>query len=242
LTNPSRAVADFAELQAALRHEFRDPTLLRLALTHPSVSQDQADPTRDNQRLEFLGDAVLELVLTQSLYEQFPQLDEGALTKARAHMVNRRTLADHGRRLGLGAYLILSRGEEATGGRARPAALADAFEALVGAIFLDGGFAAAREFVLWQFPDATGPVEQAPVLDNPKGELQEKLQAQSPEPVRYRVEAVTGPDHDREFECSVHWRGEELGRGRGRSKKDAESQAARAALERFAGIGPAPSA
>src|SRR5208283_2172498 len=140
-----------AELQTHLGYTFRDESLLRLALTHPSVAHESGEPTAHNQWLEFLGDAVLQLILTQQLYEKFPAFDEGPLTKARAKLVNRRTLAEHARSLGLGAHLVLSRGEETNGGRERASALADAFEALLGAIFQDGGFEAAREFILREF-------------------------------------------------------------------------------------------
>jgi len=173
---------------------------------------------------------VLQLVLTDELYEKFPAMGEGPLTKARAQMVNRRALAKQGRRLGLGEHLILSRGEEASGGRERPSALADAFEALLGAIFLDGGFKAARDFVLRQFHEEFGELEVIPNLENPKGELQELLQANSTEAPQYQLESVSGPDHDRLFESAVYHQGVELGRGRGKSKKEAESQAALVAL------------
>ncbi len=183
-----------------------------------------------NQRLEFLGDAVLQLVLTEELYRKFPGVDEGPLTKARAQMVNRRSLAEQGRRIGLGEHLVMSRGEELNRGRERPSALADAYEALLGALFLDGGFAAAQRIILAQFHSQVGELEAIPNLENPKGELQEMLQAHSPEPVQYELASVTGPDHDRLFECAVYYRGEELGRGVGKSKKEAESKAALKAL------------
>src|SRR5205807_2139566 len=186
-----------------------------------------------NQRLEFLGDAVLQLVLTSELYEKFPVMGEGPLTKARAQMVNRRALAKQGRRLGLGEHLILSRGEEASGGRERPSALADAYEALLGAIFLDGGFDAAQEFILRQFRGAFGQLSVIPILENPKGELQEFLQSSSSEAPQYHVISATGPDHDRVFECTVHHGGIELARGQGKSKKAAESEAALAALAKL---------
>jgi len=141
-------MSSLAELQSRLGHTFRDESLLRLALTHPSVAHDANAPLPHNQRLEFLGDSVLGLVLSRELYGSFPEADEGALTKSRARLVNAGSLAAHGRTLGLGEHLILSRGEENAGGRERASALADAFEALLGAIFVDGGYAAAREFVL----------------------------------------------------------------------------------------------
>src|SRR5262249_51095180 len=137
------------------------------------------------------------------------------------------------RRLGLGKHLILSRGEELHGGRDRPSALADSFEALLGAIFLDGGFEAAREFILRQFQTAFGTLSVIPLLENPKGELQELLQSCSSEAPRYHVVSATGPDHDRVFECTVHHAGLELARGQGKSKKAAESEAALAALAKL---------
>ena len=211
-------------------YTFRDGELLRLALTHPSVTHESSALIFHNQRLEFLGDAVLSLVLTQELYEKFESFGEGPLTKARAQMVNRRSLADQARRLRLGEHLVLSHGEEISGGRARQSSLADAFEALLGALFLDGGYEAAREFILKNFRDVFGEQAEIPNLENPKGELQEMLQEKSAEAPRYELLSVTGPDHDRVFECAVLHGGVELGRGKGKSKKAAESEAAVAAL------------
>lgn len=222
-----------ADVQIHLSYTFRDEGLLRLALTHPSVAHEGGAPVPHNQRLEFLGDAVLQLVLTRELYEKFPAFDEGPLTKARAKLVNRRTLAEHARALDLGPHLILSRGEEMHGGRERPSALADTFEALLGAIFLDGGYGAAREFILREFSAAFGKLTAPPTIENPKGELQELLQARSPESPQYHVVSTTGPDHDRVFECIVQHKGVELARGRGKSKKAAESEAALTALKKL---------
>jgi ribonuclease III len=217
-------------LEGLLRYSFRDPGLLRLALTHPSVSHESPGIVAHNQRLEFLGDAVLGLILTCHLYEKFPDIEEGPLTKARAQMVNRRTLATQARRLELGQVLVMSRGEDASGGRDRQSALADAFEAVIGAIFLDGGYQAAEQFVLRAFRDGFGELTVIPNLENPKGELQELLQADSPDAPQYEQISVNGPDHDRVFECAVLHHGTELGRGQGKSKKEAEGQAAVAAL------------
>src|SRR4029077_20522094 len=172
-------VSDYQALQTRVGYTFRDLSLLRLALTPPSVAHEQGVPVQTNQRLEYLGDAVLQLVLTRELYEKFPAFGEGPLTKARAKLVNRRTLAEHARQLGLGSHLILSRGEELHGGRERLSALADTFEALLGAIFLDGGFQAACDFILGQVRDAFGELSALPILENPKGELQELLQSVS---------------------------------------------------------------
>jgi ribonuclease-3 len=227
---PARAVAEYDELQARLNYRFENARLLQLALTHPSVAHEHGAPTETNQRLEFLGDAVLQLVLTRELYDKYPEVDEGPLTKARAKLVNRRTLAERARHLGLGQSLILSRGEDLNGGRERPSALADTFEALLGAILLDGGFDAARQFILAQFPSAFGEVTVIPSLENPKGELQEYLQSVSSHAPQYQMASATGPDHDRVFECLVLHGGVELARGQGKSKKEAESNAALAAL------------
>jgi ribonuclease-3 len=226
-------VDEFGSLQEALGYRFKDAVLLRLALTHPSVGHEQAAHVQHNQRLEFLGDSVLELVLTQDLYHRFPRLGEGTLTKTRARLVNRRFLAQSARRLDLGRHLILSRGEAQHGGRERSSILADAFEAVVGALFLDAGFDVAREFVLRHFADELASVTVTPGEVNPKGELQERLQAESTEAPEYRVENATGPDHDRVFECAVYHRGAVLGRGHGKSKKLAETEAAIAALKRL---------
>lgn len=221
---------DLSGLEDILGYHFSDPRLLELALTHPSITHDRGAGTPHNQRLEFLGDAVLQLVLTLELYEKFPVQDEGPLTQARAEMVNRRTLASQSRALSVGRFLRMSRSEASTGGRDRSSALADVFEAVVGAIFLDGGLDPARQFVLRRFREAFGQLEALPSLHNPKGELQEMLQAESAEPPGYDLISVSGPDHDRVFECAVRYRGETLGRGIGKTKKAAESEAARQAL------------
>ena len=225
-------MADLSTLQAKLGYAFRNEELLKLALTHPFWAQEQTSATvPHNQRREFLGDSVIGAVLTRELYDKFPKVSEGPLTKARAQLVNRKTLADQGRRLNLGEHLILSRGEESHGGRNRDSALADAFEAVVGAIFLDSSFETARDFVLRKFRDSFGELTAIPNLENPKGELQELLQATSPEAPQYELISASGPDHDRVFECVVRHCGVELGRGIGKSKKAAESAAALVALE-----------
>ena len=227
-------MSDPAELKNRLGHAFRDENLLRLALTHPSVAHDANAPLPHNQRLEFLGDSVLGLILSRALYEKFPAADEGVLTKSRAKLVNAAALAGHARALGLGAQLILSRGEENSGGRDRASALADAFEALLGAIFLDGGFDAAREFVLREFAADIRELAVPAGIENPKGELQELLQAKSPVAPVYELVSADGPDHDRNFICAVRHDGVELARGSGKSKKAAESDAALAALRNLA--------
>lgn len=227
-------MSELDAFQVRLGYLFRNEQLLCLALTHPSLAHDQNKPLPHNQRLEFLGDAVLGVILSRHLYETLPGADEGILTKSRAKLVNAGALAIHARALGLGPHLVLSRGEENMGGRERESTLADGFEALVGAIFLDGGFEAAREFVLRQFAEdfTTLPAEPAGI-ENPKGELQELLQSRSPNAPHYQMLSATGPDHDRQFECAVMHDGAELARGHGKSKKAAESEAALAALKKL---------
>ena len=228
-------MSDLAAFQARLQYQFQDVALLRQALTHPSVSHDGDRAAQHNQRMEFLGDAVLGLVLTRELYVRFPEASEGPLTKGRAQMINRRTLADQARRIDLQDFLIMSRGEEANSGRGRTSALADGFEAVVGAIFLDGGYEAAQAFIVRSFHEAFGEWTSLPTLDNPKGELQEILQASSPNSPEYVVVCVSGPEHDRMFDCVVRHEGKELGRGSGKSKKAAQSEAALSALKNLRG-------
>ena len=229
---------DLATLQQSIGHSFQNEEMLRLALTHSSIAHEQNASTPHNQRLEFLGDAVLGLVLSEQLYLKFGAADEGLLTKARARLVNARSLADHGRAINLGDYLILSRGEENTGGRTRPSILTDAYEALVGAIFLDGGFAAAQVFVLREFTADLKELILPAGIENPKGELQEILQARSPAAPVYQLISAVGPDHDRDFTCAVLHDGVELAQGMGKSKKAAESEAAEAALKKLREAGP----
>ena len=224
-----------AALQKRIGYRFQDENLLRLALTHPSVAHERGKDVPHSQRLEFLGDAVLGLVLTHGLYERFPDSEEGPLTKSRAKLVNRTTLAEHGRALGLGEQLIMGRGEEASGGRDRDSALADAFEAVLGALYLDGGFDITWEIILREFSPSFSRIAALEGIENPKGELQELLQARSTEAPEYHIVSASGPDHDRVFECTVHHGGLELARGVGKSKKAAESEAAMAALKKLRG-------
>ena len=220
-----------ATIQRRLAYTFRRPELLELSLTHPSACADASGSAQSNQRLEFLGDAVLQLVLTSELYRKFPGRDEGDLSKTRAWLVNGATLAAHGRALQLGALLRLGRGEEKSGGRDRDSSLADAFEALLGAVYLDGGYTKARAVILGLFGDALHGDDAGQFVGNPKGELQELLQARSDAGPEYRLLETSGPDHARRFACVVRHRGQELARGEGASKKAAEVAAADAALK-----------
>ncbi len=217
-------------LETILGHTFHDPTLLQLALTHGSIGYENQRPLPDNQRLEFLGDAVLQLALSDLLYQKLPQADEGVLTKARAQIVSTKALARLARRIGLGSYLRMGRGEEASGGRDRDSSLADALEAIAGAIHLDGGSQAALRFTAHLFADDIDALRHGPLESNPKGELQEMIQSVSTTAPHYEIIGAEGPDHAKNFIATVHWLKIELGRGTGRSKKEAEVQAAQAAL------------
>lgn len=218
-------------LQRRLGHVFREPDLLLCAVTHPSYLQDHPEIEDNNQRLEFLGDAVLQLILTEELFQLFPEDREGLLSKRRATLTKGTFLAALAREIGLDTCLRLSPGEEASGGRQRAAALEDACEALLGALYLDAGLPVAREVVLRLY----GPLEQRLVgnldADNPKGRLQELIQPRHGNgALRYEVAQVAGEDHDREYEATVFINDRPLGKGRGKSKKHAEEAAAKAAL------------
>ncbi|TLD72701.1 ribonuclease III [Phragmitibacter flavus] len=217
-------------LEARLPHRFADPALLRQALTHSSAGFDLRKRIADNQRQEFLGDAVLQLVLSAKLYQLYPGEDEGLLTKLRTRLVQTGALARVARTLKLGPSIQMSRGEEANGGRERDNILADAMEAIIGAVFVDGGYQAATAFIekLWESELAS--VAAAPVEHNPKGQLQEILQDHSGKPPVYEIISSEGPDHLKNFNAKVSWNGVELGQGAGKSKKEAQTAAALEAM------------
>jgi ribonuclease-3 len=217
-------------LEERMGYKFRNSLLLAEALTHPSISLERRNYPFDNQRLEFLGDSVLQLVVTEHLYRLFPDFSEGQLTKLRTRIVSRTALKGNAISMGLGKYLMMARGEEASGGRQRASTLADAFESLIGAIYLDGGFEAARHFILREIRATFDEIQEAPSEINPKGQLQELLQALGSSAPRYELVGQKGPEHSKEFVCRVIWEGNELGRGSGPSKKAAEVGAAEAAL------------
>lgn len=217
-------------IEEALGYEFRDPKLLRLALTHRSVSSE--DPSRhDNERLEFLGDAVLQLVITDLLYERYPHLAEGQMAKVRAAVVSRPTLAEVARSVELGRHIELALGEERTGGREKDSILADAVEAVIGAIYLDSDLEAATKMILAHWGERVADRSKSPGVKDFKTRLQEHLARDGLRP-EYDVEG-SGPDHDRHFIAVVTVDGEQLGRGEGGSKKSAEQAAAEEALLRL---------
>ncbi|TDA65648.1 MAG: ribonuclease III [Clostridia bacterium] len=206
--------------------------ILNTALTHPSYAfENRLDAVESNQRLEFLGDAVLGLVVAEFLYRRFPHRPEGELTRMRAAMVCEPTLARVARKLDLGRYLLLGRGEELSGGRERPSILADVFEAVCGAICLDVGLEAAREFILGQLSSALQELETQRDYGDYKTVLQELVQRKYDENVSYLILDERGPDHRKEFVAGVRFHGRILATGSGRSKKEAEQQAAKKALD-----------
>jgi ribonuclease-3 len=219
-------------LEKRLKYKFRNPLLLAEALTHPSLGHETQRHHFDNQRLEFLGDAVLQLIFTEWLFDHFPKFSEGQLTKMRSGLVSREGLKVHAERLDLGEHLMMGRGEDASGGRRRSTALADAYEALIGAIYLDSDFVTARRIVLTEAREDLENLDVNPPGQNPKGQLQELLQSISPVSPVYPIIAAEGPEHQKHFVARVTWNGLVLGEGEGHSKKDAETAAARDALAR----------
>jgi len=214
--------------ESALGYRFSEPELVRLALTHRSVSSE--DPGRqDNERLEFLGDAVLQLVVTDLLYDSYPHLAEGQMAKVRAAVVSRATLAEIALELGLGAHVELAPSEEATGGRAKESILADAVEAVIGAVYVDGGLEPVRQVVTTLWAERIAERSKQPGIKDYKTRLQELAARDGGRPV-YKVDGY-GPDHDRRFSAVVSVAGVDYGSGEGRSKKEAEQAAAMVALE-----------
>ncbi|MDB5225778.1 MAG: Ribonuclease 3 [Candidatus Adlerbacteria bacterium] len=224
--------ADFNAFQTKLGFQFNDADLLRQAFTHRSyLNEHRGEVKGHNERLEFLGDAVLELIATRFLYEKFPTQPEGDLTAYRAALVNAVTCAEIATEIGMNDHLLLSRGEAKDTGRARGILLANAFEALVGALYLDQGYDAAREFINTHlFPKIDQIIEKKLWLDA-KSSLQEKSQEFEGITPNYAVLREWGPDHDKHFVVGVHIKDKLIAEGEGKSKQDAEQAAARAALD-----------
>jgi ribonuclease-3 len=227
-------------LEVRLGHHFAKHELLERALTHSSLLPElrsenpagSASHSQNNERLEFLGDSVLQLLASEYLLDAFPDWTEGQLSKSRARIVNAHSLQNAARRLGLGEYLRLGRGEEKTGGREKPAILADAFEAVVAAVYLDAGLETARrvlERVL--FTQALEERGERIADSDRKSALQEFLQGRGQAPAQYRLRGETGPDHQKVFQVEVWINGDQLARGEGSTKKEAEQRAAQSALE-----------
>jgi len=224
---------DFKLFEQKIGISFKDPALLRQAFTHRSyLNEHRGELVGHNERLEFLGDAVLELISTHFLYEKFPQHAEGELTAFRAALVNAVTCAEVAHEIGMNDFLLLSKGESKDSGRARSVLLANAFEALVGAIFLDQGYDTVRDFIYRVLLPKIDDIVQKRLWQDAKSTLQEKIQDVDGITPRYAVLQETGPDHDKHFVVGVYSKEAMLGQGEGKSKQEAEQEAAKAALEK----------
>jgi ribonuclease-3 len=225
---------DWNDCQKNLGISVRQEYLLEQAFTHVSyLNENPSFTSPSNERLEFLGDALLNFIVAEKLYKEFPTLPEGELTEIRASLVCRDTLAELASSLKLGDWLLLGRGEEANGGRTKASNLANAMEAFIGALYLDQGLARVRRFVIRQLKPELDKIRAGQTTPNYKALVQEFIQGQKkPTPV-YRLVAATGPDHSKQFTTEILVEGEPLGRGTGKSKKIAEIQAARAAWEKL---------
>ena len=218
------------DLEAAIGYQFRNITLLQNALSHSSYANERwHDSLKSNERLEFLGDSILGMVTAEYLYRSFPERPEGELTRMRADMVCERALAAVAERIGLGNHLLLGHGEEAGGGRNRDSILADAVESVIAACFLDGGMDAARQFIN-TFVLTEVPVKKLRNADY-KTALQELVQQKKNQTLSYMLVGESGPDHDKQFRVEVSLNGRVIGTGEGKSKKRAEQDAAKAAVE-----------
>jgi ribonuclease-3 len=227
---------EFDGLQRRISYRFKDRGLLEHSLTHKSrAAEDASGGVADNESLEFLGDAVLGLVVADLLFRRYPNYNEGQKSKIKAAVVSTQSLARHAEQIGLGEHLLLGRGEEKTGGRFKQALLADAYEALIAAIYLDGGIEAATTFLTRELHDAVevGATQTIVGLDY-KSALQERLQALGRALPEYRLTGQAGPDHRKTFSVQVVVDGEVLGSASGKAKKEAEQEAARLALARLA--------
>jgi ribonuclease-3 len=226
---------EFEALERAAAYRFRDRGLIEHAMTHTSkANEDASGGVIDNESLEFLGDAVLGFVIADLLFREFPEYDEGQKSKTKATLVSTTTLARQAERLQLGDHLLLGRGEEKTGGRRKQALLADGYEALIAAIYLDGGIEQARAFITREFAPLIADVRARGLTDEDyKSALQEYLQSHDQPLPEYRLAGAIGPDHNKEFLVEVVVRGETIAGASGPSKKDAEQEAARLALEKL---------
>ena len=224
-------MADLAALQKKLRIKFKDPSLLEQSLVHSSYTNENPGlAAADNERLEFLGDAVLGVIAAEELYQRFPQFSEGEMTRLRSTLVRQSALCRMAKAIKLGDYLYLGKGEEAGGGRLKPANLARAFEAVIAAIFLDQGMDKTRKFFLKMAARKLKKVASQGIEPDHKSKLQEIVQAQWQLKPKYRVVEALGPAHDRSFTVEVKIGDSVMGQGSGKSKKAAETEAARAAL------------
>jgi len=226
-----RDVESASSLNERLGLTFSNFSLLTRALTHRSYANEHQDGSEDNERLEYLGDAVVDFIVAEWAYRHFPELPEGDLTKIRAHLVKNENLARFAQQIDLGNALRLGRGEKITGGSSRESVLGSAFEALLGAIYLDSNFENAKNFVLPFINPFMDMVLEA--ISDPKSQLQELIQSEKKGPILYRVIHTSGPDHAKTYDVEVEIKGVVMGRGSGSSKASAEREAARDALKKI---------
>lgn len=220
---------NYEEFEDKIGHHFKNRDLLTEAFTHSSYANENKLGRRYNERLEFLGDSVLSLVVSRHLFTKYPELPEGELTKVRAALVCEKALDVFASKINLGKYLLLGKGEEATGGRQRSSILADAFEAVIAAVYLDGGFETANEYVLKFIPETLEDCKNISFHDY-KTRLQEVIQKNPEDIIEYELVEESGPDHNKLFVVEVTLDTNVIGKGRGRSKKEAEQMAAKEAL------------
>lgn len=227
---------DYQKILDTIGYNFKDPELLSQALTHSSYRRERPSEGEDNERLEFIGDAILDAVIGTELYSRLPKEHEGVLTKLRSLIVCERSLSNVGREIGLNTYIKLGTGERHTGGEFKDSIIADAMEALIGAIFLDGGYETARERILCILSETIEKAIDGKLFNDYKSELQEYLQRREEKPeIIYVTDRAEGPDHNKVFFVHVEAAGVLYGRGSGKSKKEAGQNAAREALEKLRG-------
>lgn len=221
------------DFQKIIQYDFQNVNLLKNALTHSSyINEGKSQQTGNNERLEFLGDAILDAVISDYLYRRLDHVEEGELTKMRAVIVCERSLAVCGNRVSIGSYLLLGKGEANSGGRSRGSIIADAMEAVIGAIYLDGGWSTVHNYVIRIFSELIEDAISGRLHMDYKTEIQEKLQSHGEAEICYVIEREEGPDHEKTFYANLVFQGSVIGSGSGRSKKEAEQQAAKQALER----------
>ena len=230
-------MTDIKQLEAKINYIFRDEKLLLTSVTHSSYVKEHSREEKSNERLEFLGDAFFDAIIGEELFKIFPNKEEGFLSRTRAALVCEKSLAKEARELGLGEYMRLGNGEEKSGGRTRESILADAMEAVIGAVYIDGGFEEVKRVVLNLFEEAINEAKHGKyVINDYKTALQEKLQSKGITDIKYTLVKEMGPDHDKTFIVQLEVDGEPKTKGRGKSKKQAEQQAAEEMMERYINV------
>lgn len=234
MKNSNQGVNDISRLESGIGYIFKDKEVINTAVTHSSYANEKKNKKlKYNERIEFLGDSVLSLVISEYLYTMYPSLPEGELTVTRAKIVCENSLSRCAVDIGLGNYLLLGKGEELSGGRNKPSILSDAFEALLGAIYIDGGFDTVRQFILKYMENIIKSCASGKLFYDFKTQLQELVQQHGDRSISYRVIDESGPDHNKTFVTEVRINDVTSGKGKGRSKKESEQNAAKDALDQF---------